>query len=83
MTDGTKKGLQKDYKLSDPEIIEAILWLIPLFALLMLKYVFPGNQIIQKYFSGLSQFSMVILLMAIVWIRSKKTYKTENDKTKS
>lgn len=71
MENNSEKVTQKKYKITDPEIIRAILFLIPLFFIFFAKYFFVKNEIIQKYFSGLSQVLLIILWFGIAWIIKK------------
>lgn len=78
--------LEKKYKISDPEIIFALVALIPLFLILLLKYMLPGNDIIQKYFSGFPQFVLIIIYFPLVYLIEKKLIKqrkTEKNKHKN
>ena len=75
MEEDRGSSLEKKYKISDPEIIFAFVALVPLFLILLLKYMFPGNDIIQKYFSGLPQFVLLIIYFPLVYLVEKKIIK--------
>ena len=80
MANNSENERPKQYKITDPEIIRAILWLIPLFFIIFAKYVLVENVIIQKYFSGLPQFLFVIILFGVAWLIEKRIQgkKTKN-----
>jgi hypothetical protein len=79
MTNDSENVSPKKYKITDPEIIRALLYLIPLFFICLAKYVFIKNAIIQQYFSGLPQFLLVILLFGTAWLIEKKIQSKKNN----
>jgi len=59
------------------DIILIFFGMLGLGALFLLKYIYPGNSFVLKYFSGLSQFILIILYFFLMWfidglIRKKK-----------
>ena len=56
-----------NYNLSGKEIFILIFWVIPLFVLFLLKYIFPVNEFVQEYFTGLYQFGFIILYFILGW----------------
>jgi hypothetical protein len=76
----SENGKPKKHKITDPEIIRAILWLIPLFFIFFAKYVFIENATVQKYFSGFPQFLLLILWFVTAWLVEKTLHKKETDK---
>lgn len=57
----------KKVSISFGELIRALLWCIILSALLVLKYIFPGNQFVTTYFKGLYSFLSIIVFLFFVW----------------
>jgi positive regulator of sigma E activity len=80
MVNDPKNVNPKQYKISDPEIISAILWLIPLFFIFLAKYVFINNAMVQKYLSGFPQFLLLILWFVTAWLVEKRIQKKKTDK---
>jgi polyferredoxin len=49
------------------DLIFIFFGMLGLGALFLLKYIYPGNSFVLKYFSGLSQFILIILYFLLLW----------------
>lgn len=59
-------NIGKDIKYT--EMFEGLFWLVLIIAILMLKYIFPNNEFVMKYFSGFFALVWLALILVLIFI---------------